>query len=276
MHTYRPFIYLSEPLIRRDGSLLHLSTRKRSTIFALSEEGDKANYLPWVTVNYYTKKQERLKDKHGNLIHNERTIKEPPAWTRDAKMALAIQVVAREAPNTTEEELRNKLQQLQVLVPDLKPGPTSKHADLVRVAARLDKAAEIMLILRKEFPYLNLSRLAAAWPQLLLADLESLAADVKETKAVLGTCGPAVFRELLEEFPHLLVPSNATALLDNIARLFDTNDTDEEGGRELGWARAVKMLETQPFLARPAIPLRSQTRGERDAEYLADTIRAEM
>ncbi|GIM09693.1 hypothetical protein Vretimale_13498 [Volvox reticuliferus] len=110
------------------------------------------------------------------------------------------QVVSREVPNVTEEELRNNLQQLQTLIPDLKPGPTSKYADLafhiyprrhwlssqlqigpqVRVAARLDKAAEILLILREEFPYLNVSRLAAAWPQLLLTDPEGLAADVKE------------------------------------------------------------------------------------------------
>ncbi|GIL69403.1 hypothetical protein Vretimale_13498 [Volvox reticuliferus] len=186
------------------------------------------------------------------------------------------QVVSREVPNVTEEELRNNLQQLQTLIPDLKPGPTSKYADLVRVAARLDKAAEILLILREEFPYLNVSRLAAAWPQLLLTDPEGLAADVKETKAVLGTCGPAVFRELLEEFPHLLVPSNATALMNNIARLFDFNGTCEDEEGELGRARGMKILETQPFLARPAVPLRSQTRGERDPEYLADTIRAEM
>ncbi|GIL69405.1 hypothetical protein Vretifemale_322 [Volvox reticuliferus] len=36
------------------------------------------------------------------------------------------QVVSREVPNVTEEELRNNLQQLQTLIPDLKPGPTSK------------------------------------------------------------------------------------------------------------------------------------------------------
>ncbi|EFJ53146.1 hypothetical protein VOLCADRAFT_102769 [Volvox carteri f. nagariensis] len=252
-----------------------LQGRNGSRTLALAKDSDNSNNLPWATVEYYTKKQERLMDKFGNLIHNERTVKEPAAWTHDAKMAFAIQVLAREFPNVTEEELRKRLLQLQALLPDLKPGPSVKPADLVRVAARLHTAAENLLILRDELPNLNVSCLASGWPQLLLADPERLTTDLQEVKSLLSGCGPAAFRELLEEFPHLLLPANAVALLDNVARLFELGGEGEDG-RELGRTRAAQMLGSQPSLARSAVPLVSQTRGERDPEYLADTTRAEV
>ncbi|GLC44996.1 hypothetical protein PLESTB_001745400 [Pleodorina starrii] len=241
---------------------------------------ENAGELPWATVDYYTKKRERLKDEFGNLIHNERTIKEPAAWTQDAKMALAIQVVARETPDVSEEELRVNLLQLQTLLPDLKPGPTAKHADVVRVAARLGTAAENLLVLRDELPDLNVSHLCAGCPQLLLGPPEQLAADVRQTKALLGPCGPAAFRQLLGEYPQLLRPANATALLDEVARLFGLRGGEGGGGGGGGGAveaarmRAAALLGRNPGLAGPAASLTSQTRGERDPEYLADTTRA--
>lgn len=48
--------------------------------------------VPWSTIDYHTKKKQRLADAYGNLIHSDATLLEPAVWTNDTKLALALRV----------------------------------------------------------------------------------------------------------------------------------------------------------------------------------------
>jgi hypothetical protein len=52
---------------------------------------DPAN-VPWQLAAYHSKKRLRVADKLGNLLNTPDTLLEPPAWTQDAKLTLALQV----------------------------------------------------------------------------------------------------------------------------------------------------------------------------------------
>ncbi|KAG2438511.1 hypothetical protein HXX76_005062 [Chlamydomonas incerta] len=193
-------------------------------------------------------------------------------------------------------------------MPDLVPGPGAKHADVVRVAARLGTAADCLLVLREELPGVNVSRAAAAQLPVLLLPPDQLRAELKQVKALLTGCGPAGQRQLLEAHPQLLRSGAAAALLDEVARLFgldvgvsssssvsSSTSGSSNGGVEEGApqgareeeealavvvtparARAAALLGSNPDLAGMADCLRSQARGDRDPEYVADTTRASL
>ncbi|KAG2430646.1 hypothetical protein HYH02_013644 [Chlamydomonas schloesseri] len=271
--------------------------------------------MPWSTIDYYTKKKKRLADAYGNLLHNEATLMEPAVWTNDTKMALALRVVSEEL-GVSEDDLQRDVQQLRALLPDLVPGPGAKHADVVRVAARLGTAADCLLVLREELPGLNVSRAAAAQLPVLLLPPEQLRAELKQVQALLSGCGPAGQRQLLEAHPALLRADAAVALLDEVARLFGLDGTgssssssssssstgsrsssSSSSGGDQGAAaaageealvaaavalltpartRAAALLGANPDLAGVADCLRTQARGDRDPEYVADTTRASL
>ncbi|KAG2500155.1 hypothetical protein HYH03_001737 [Edaphochlamys debaryana] len=229
-------------------------------------------------------------------------------------MTLAIQVVSRELGGCpSEQELAGNVRALNALLPDLVPGPGAKHADVARVAARLDAAAESLLALREALPGVNVSALAARRPAVLLTPAEQLEREAKQSWALLSPCGPAGRRALLEAHPALLDPGAAAALLDEIARLFGFQEDQPSaaapaaaapaGGPDQGpgagdgaegagtegveagegqaaprpgsaRAKAAALLGSSPGLADAADCLRGQARGDRDPEYLADTTRA--
>ncbi|PNW81823.1 hypothetical protein CHLRE_06g261850v5 [Chlamydomonas reinhardtii] len=272
--------------------------------------------VPWSTIDYHTKKKQRLADAYGNLIHSDATLLEPAVWTNDTKLALALRVVSEEL-GVSEDDLRRDVVQLTALMPDLVPGgPGARHADVVRVAARLGTAADCLLVLREELLDVNVSRAAAQQLPLLLLPPERLRAELQQVKALLAGCGPAGRQQLLEAHPQLLRSEAAVALLDEVARLFgldadssssnsggssssdgsssDGNSSGRHGGAGEGAqtgarneealsglvtpsrARAAALLGSNPDLAGMADCLRGQARGDRDPEYVADTTRASL
>ncbi len=90
-----------------------------------------------------------------------------------------------------------------------------------------------------------------------------------QVKALFAGCSPSSFRELLDSHPQLLAPSAASALLQEMGRLFGWDVTKEAGRQSV-----VSLLSSSPTLADMAGSLRGQARGDRDPEYLADTTRA--
>lgn len=179
-----------------------------------------------------------------------------------------MQVVAREL-GVDASEVASKLELLQTLVPDLSPSLGSlKPAELARLAASLDDGvAQRLILLRDALPSANISAVVASNRALLTEDTETVARWIAEVKALLGVASGgggdngAALDALIEASPMLLQPEALQQVLAEVQRLF-------------GSAEPAALLLAQPDLAHLCQSLRQQSRGERDADYLASIFRA--
>ncbi|KAI8477007.1 MAG: hypothetical protein J3K34DRAFT_515981 [Monoraphidium minutum] len=248
---------------------------------ALTREGPPRREAPWEITNYYTKKLERRTDALGNIIKDPSAIAEPASWTPDARLALAVKVVAGEL-GAAEAEVGARVELLRAVLPDgglEGGGGGAKLADMVRLAMDVDGVAARLLALRAAFPRANVSTVAAKNPRLLRMGPEELRACAEEFKRLLleqgGDDPDALLQARLgsaldpdtparggashfREAPLLLEPGVMAGVLQELSRLFGA-------GTPPG-----RLLQGAPGLALSCQSLQGQSRGERDFDYLKD------
>mmetsp|Transcript_8250 Transcript_8250/g.24877 ORF Transcript_8250/g.24877 Transcript_8250/m.24877 type:complete len:364 (-) Transcript_8250:1514-2605(-) len=200
---------------------------------------DEEGSSPWAIKGYFTKQHRREIDAMGSIVQSPDNVSEPLGWTEEAKLTLALQVVARER-DMPEAQVTQKFSTLCMLLPDL---PRVKVANLIRASVNAADAAETLLVLREALPHANVSKLVAGHPELLQLGVPQLCdnlACVSDTLSRSG-CPPEEWQALLEQAPYLADPCQLQATMGEIARLF--------GAAAAGEGQAARLLIMQPDLA---------------------------
>lgn len=143
---------------------------------------------PWSIGLYHTKRKTFATTPLGDIPDESYdTVTEPVGWTPDAKLALAIECVAREL-EVEEEFVRKRLEVLQKLVPDLKKKlKVMKVGDLARLAVKVPDIANKLLTLKEIFPQANISHMVSNKPELLMEDTAVIAEKAKQLRVLLET-----------------------------------------------------------------------------------------
>ncbi|KAL4420606.1 hypothetical protein ABPG75_010288 [Micractinium tetrahymenae] len=217
---------------------------------------------PWSLSNYYTKKLSRQTDSLGNILSSADTIAAAPGWTPDAQLRLAADVLSAELHRDA-VELLEQVRQLQALLPGMESSlQRMKPAELVRMATQLEQISQQLLTLRRLLPTADVAAVVAAHPPLLRMGQEELGAALARVREA--------FPEATQEDLDAMLSANG-ALLDGWPSL----------GRCLAGvehlmtrAQIMRCLQRDPSFLYQFQPLEGQSRGERDAEYLADMFRA--
>lgn len=151
--------------------------------------------------------------------------------------------------------------QLLVVLPGLASSASSvRAADIVRLAICVPDVAQRLILLREAYPRADLSVIAVKYPKILLKDATTLQQDVEQVKQLLEACSDR--DRLLQEMPMLMDPECLRGVLDELQRLFGKTNN------------AALLLEGNPELALSCQSLHNQSRGERDADYLRDMLKA--
>ncbi|KAF8072727.1 hypothetical protein HT031_000387 [Scenedesmus sp. PABB004] len=210
---------------------------------------------PWSIGSYHTKKLARPTDSLGNFVRSGDGADTADLFSGEAKLLLAVRVVARDA-GVAEGELLGRVQALAAVLPDIDGLAALRPGDVARLTQRVDDVAAKLLALRQAFPRADVARLLTACGPLLLLGLRDFTERLAEAQALLaGACDPC---RLLDAAPQLLDPAVLQAVLDDLARLFGDA------------AEPLQLLERDPGLALSCQSLQGQARGDRDAAYLGD------
>ncbi|KAL4451439.1 hypothetical protein ABPG77_009511 [Micractinium sp. CCAP 211/92] len=201
-------------------------------------------------------------DSLGNIVSSAETVAASPGWTADAQLRLAAEVFSAELQQDA-SELLHQVQQLQALLPGMQSTlQRMKPADLVRMATQLEQISEQLLTLRQLLPTADVAALVAAHPPVLRmarAELEDALAKVRDT-----------FPEASQADLDAMLSANGS-LLDGGASLAGCL---AGVGHLMPRVQLMRCLQRDPSFLYQFQPLEGQSRGERDAEYLADMYRA--
>lgn len=217
---------------------------------------------PWSLSSYYTKKLSRQTDSLGNILSSADTIATSPCWTPDAQLRLAADVLSAELQQDA-AQLLDQVRQLQALLPGmLSTLQRMKPAELVRMATQLDQISQQLLTLRQLLPTADVAAVVTAYPQVLCMAREELDAALNRVREA--------FPDASQDELDAMLSANA-ALLDGGAAL----ERCLRGvGHLMSRAQIMRCLQRDPSFLYQFQPLEGQSRGERDAEYLADMFRA--
>eukprot|EP00887_Chlorella_sp_A99_P001359 scaffold8.g1359.t1 len=228
--------------------------------------------VPWAVSAYYTKKLERKTDALGNIQSSVETLAVPPAWTPDAQLRLAADALAAQLQSDAEtllDQARRQhgtvqllVRQLQALLPGLEGTlRRMKPAELVRLAAQLEQISRQLLLLKELLPGADVPAVVAAHPPLLRMPPGEVVAALQAVRDA--------FPDAAQEDLDAMLSTNG-ALLDggdSLARCL------RGAGHLLTRSQLVRRLRQDPTFLFQFQPLEGQSRGERDAEYLADMLR---
>jgi len=124
---------------------------------------------PWEITRYLTKKIGRPIDKHGNIIDSLENTADWFAWTADAKVLLAADVLSPKLGINSDILIRNVADLGPVI-----PGGASalkklKPADLVRLASIIEDVPAKLIELRETLPpCIDVAKVISMWPDVLL------------------------------------------------------------------------------------------------------------
>lgn len=139
----------------------------------------------WTISDYFSKRQNLRTDQLGEIpsdAYDE--TKEPLGWDEEAKMTLAVEVVAEEL-GTTSGIVRSKIDELTKLLPGLeKRVANMKKAHLARLAASTGDVANKLVVLNELFPGANVGDLCARRPDVLVMTVEEMRSAAEKLRSV--------------------------------------------------------------------------------------------
>ncbi|KAL4539295.1 hypothetical protein Ndes2526B_g02457 [Nannochloris sp. 'desiccata'] len=164
---------------------------------------------PWEITRYLTKKIGRPIDKHGNIIDSLENTADWFAWTDDAKLQLAADVLSPKLGISSEFLIHN----VAALKPIIPGGAYAlkkmKPADLVRLASKIEDVPAKLIELREALPpCIDVANLISIWPDVLLLPIDGKSSVKNGYQAVLDQfkdeIGKDGVNKMLKTTPQLL------------------------------------------------------------------------
>ncbi|GAB4819869.1 hypothetical protein N2152v2_006915 [Parachlorella kessleri] len=194
----------------------------------------------------------------GNVLGSPDAIAAAPGWTPGRQLQLAAEVLALELQQEA-GELLEKVSRLQALLPGMESALRRlKPADLVRMAAHIERVTQQLIALRERFPAADVAAMVAAHPPLLCMTPDQLDAAASVVRQAFPDATEADLEAMLSTNATLL--DGGSSLQQCLAGL----------GTLLPRQQIMRSLQRDPAFLYQFQPLESLSRGERDAQYLAD------
>eukprot|EP01024_Parvocaulis_polyphysoides_P013703 TRINITY_DN15387_c1_g1_i2.p4 TRINITY_DN15387_c1_g1~~TRINITY_DN15387_c1_g1_i2.p4 ORF type:complete len:155 (-),score=22.67 TRINITY_DN15387_c1_g1_i2:610-1074(-) len=150
------------------------------------------------------------------------------------------------------------------LVPDLREKSLSmsaRHAAklLLTLSLRIDAVGQQIITWRLNLPSVDLNEMIAKWPQILYIPKQQIKQTIEEVRELLKN--PEDFENLVEREPQLLDVEILKGAVKGYHRYNPQNDFTKQLRASNTFFSGVMLLD-------------SQSRGDRDQEYLASTLEA--
>jgi hypothetical protein len=206
---------------------------------------------PWEITRYLTKKKGRPIDKHGNIIDTLENTREWFAFTEDAKLKFAADVLSPKVGIDSDTLLANAAK-LGRIIPG---GPQSlkkmKPADLVRLASKIEEVPAKLINLREAVPpCIDVARLISSWPDVLLLPIDGILSVQTGYQAVLdqfqNEIGEDGVNEMLETTPQLLDSTILAGVLRGSGHLMPLRQLASSLARYEDYWMQFQTLEKEP------------------------------
>lgn len=128
----------------------------------------------------------------------------------------------------TEDKVRENLSQLQFLLPGLTPNlHKMKASEWAQVLASVPTTTSAILAFKSLYPGVDLLKVVATSPRLLLKDPHQMQGDAAQVRQVLQGLADEEVQAILEAVPYLCDPRQLVQGLSNLAAWFPSQDPIE-------------------------------------------------
>eukprot|EP00210_Caulerpa_lentillifera_P000689 g666.t1 len=145
-------------------------------------------------------------------------------WT-DQNKARLVQLIASDQLGISRSDLEQRVEELNILIPDIKSRFANLSPDLlIELLRSIDRVALALLELKKTFPKTDVSAMVARQPNLLLMDIKSIQEEAQRTMNLLDL---EDLGTLIEQYPLFLDSSAVEEVLEDLNRLMKGNAKEQ-------------------------------------------------
>lgn len=208
-----------------------------------------ASSQPWEIGGYFTKKKRRRTDELGNLIDAPEDTAESFAWSSvNARRRLAAVSLSKQLQRSPEELLEN-VEILGTIIPGGQDTLDKlRPADVVRLAADVDKVPGRLIDLRERLPQgTDVRKAVVTWPEVMLLSREEVGeglAGVRE--AFEEEVGDEGISAIVETTPGLLKPELLHLTLHGAGHLMPRRQLADALARDPGFYLEFMSLTLEP------------------------------